>query len=195
MTLYRGSRSWASGQPEPPSVCEGSSVPEMVADTGPGAEGHRGVQPYYLCCAPTVLLHFPPPQPGSRSHLCPGFCLWSPHSGTAVGTPASSPQSASRLSSSGKAGEHFHFVLAGGFPLAMPPPLFSLRTSTLNGSCVTKALGTVTLTPPAEGACALILLTPPVLETHFQSGILESSASGPFCPPRLPGPVPARLLM
>lgn len=60
---------------------EGSSVPEMVANTGPvswdlgpGTEGHRGVQPYYLC-APTVLLHFPPPQLGSRSHVCPESCL------------------------------------------------------------------------------------------------------------------------
>lgn len=41
--------------------------------------------------------------------------------------------------------------------------------SALNGGCVTKALGTVTLTHPVEGACALILLLPPVLKPHFQN--------------------------
>lgn len=40
-------------------------MPVTVADTGPGswdlgpgAEGHHGAPPYYLRCAPTVLLHF-----------------------------------------------------------------------------------------------------------------------------------------
>lgn len=52
---------------------EGSSVPETVAatgrvswDLGPGAEGHRGVQPYYL---PMLCTHCPPALPSSSAGI------------------------------------------------------------------------------------------------------------------------------
>lgn len=158
-------------------------MPVTVADTGPvswdlgpGAEGHHGVPPYYLHCAPTVL-HFlllrPPAEPLSE------FCLWVPAWWTAVGTPAL-PHGASGLPfrPAVKVGERvlwFSFWgISSGYAFASIFPKKKCPERELRR----QALGTVAFTHLVEGACTLILLIPLVLKTRFQHCILGSSASG-----------------
>lgn len=117
--------------------------------------------------------------PGAASVLSPVCEV--PTLGAAAGTPVPSPQSASRLSSPGKAG-------------AAVPFCFSFWR--ISSGCASSSIFPKNecphrelchLTHPAEGACTLMPLVPPVLQTRFQNKILGSSASWSLCPPLLPG--------
>lgn len=158
---------------------------ELCAGQG---RGRHGVQPYYLRPGPAVLLRLPSPQPGlpepSVRVLSVEFLLCGLHASV---FPTSCFKT-ELLGAGGKADEHFLFIcLSGGPPLAMPSPPFHPKNEyTLRGSCVTKALGTVASTHPAQRGCALTFLVPPVPKTRLQNCILGSATSWPPSPPLLP---------
>lgn len=145
-------------------------------------------------CSPTTYVLAPPfscacllLSPGSLSHLSE-FYLWS--SCSVDCTPASFPHRASKLSSWGQVGRRmstsFSSVFLEDLPWLCLRLHFTPRTSTLRGSCVTKALGTVASTHPAQRGCALTFLVPPVPKTRLQNCILGSATSWPPSPPLLP---------
>lgn len=118
MTSCRGSRSQASGQPEPPAVHEGFPTPATVADVRPVS---WDVGPGALCRAkpkatvehsPTTYVlrqlsscTFPFPRRAPSASSVPSFICGVPALRTSVGPRASSPRSGPRLSSSGHLGK------------------------------------------------------------------------------------------
>lgn len=154
--MYRGSRSQASGQLEPPVACKGSPVPKEVADTRPGSRnrgpacaGHRGAQPSYLCGAQLSSCTFL--GLGFRRRLYAECCLWSPLCGPRSARwplPGAPPD---RSSGCREGDEHSFLALSGGFLLAMPSPS-PPRMSALDGSCVTQGPENCPLYSPGRGS-------------------------------------------
>lgn len=146
----------------------------MIWDLGPRAEGHPWSTALLPTCAPTVLLHLPPPQP-TRWALCPSsICgvlpggLQSPCQPLPCRALQTEP-----FRPAGKVGERlplrvsFWRISSGSaFSSAFPNkcPEWELCHH---------ALGTVTFTHLVEGACPLFLLP---LETHLQNCILGGPA-------------------